>query len=69
MYYGVITSKNSTTNSMKLGSSTLQANITGLLIHMDYYVSVSASTKAGEGPKSDGILVKTGETGKFINCS
>ena len=54
---------------MQLGSSSLQVNITGLSVYTNYNISVSASTKAGEGPKSSGIVVKTGEASKFTNAS
>ena len=69
VYYRMDSVKDSTTNSVQLGSSTLQVNITGLSVYTNYNISVSASTKAGEGPKSGGIIVKTDEASKFTNCS
>ena len=51
--------------SVNLGSSARQANLSNLFIYTGYNISVSASTSAGEGPPSSGKIITTGEASKF----
>ena len=49
--------------SIAVSVSNRQTGISNLSVYTDYNISVSASTSAGEGPRSSGIIVKTGEAG------
>ena len=62
VYYRVKGSDASPIKSVQTGSSANQINVTGLSIYTEYSISVSASTSAGEGPLSNAIPVRTGES-------
>ena len=52
--------------TINLNSTALQTLINGLNIFTYYKVSVSASTKVGEGPQSNEVTVRTDEDRKQI---
>ena len=59
VYYSKTDAKENSRQSIQVNSPAHQANITDLAINTAYTISVSASTKAGEGPMSHNITVET----------
>ena len=48
----------------RVGFPATEAVLTGLKEYVEYNISVSASTSAGEGPRSAPVIVRTAEAGK-----
>ena len=51
----------------RVGFAATEAVLTGLKEYVEYNISVSASTSAGEGPRSSFVITRTAEAGNSRN--